>query len=140
MQCSADGPDQHRLEEATITKHNVHYGDIANPVDEHSWHCARLVVVTMGNIRATRRMVGSLREFFPRVPAMTAVQYLAERDELSRIGAVDVVALAPEGTLSFGRSLLARLGIGPEQRETIVDALESNDYAVLRNATVAEAD
>ena len=27
-------------------------------------------------------MIGSLCQFFPRVPAMTAVQYLAEGDEL----------------------------------------------------------
>jgi len=63
---------------------------------------------------------------------VTAVQYLVQRDELRRMGATHVVALAPEGVLSFGSSVLDRLGVVHDQTEAIVKSLKSNDYAALR--------
>jgi voltage-gated potassium channel Kch len=63
---------------------------------------------------------------------MTAVQYLAQRDELQQMGASHVVALATEGTLSFGHSVLGRLGIPINETEAIIGSLKSRDYAALR--------
>jgi glutathione-regulated potassium-efflux system protein KefB len=119
--------------------HNVHYGDITDPAMMASVGLAgaRLVIVTTSGYDATRRLIGSLRQFYPDVPAMTAVQYLAQRDELRRMGATQVVALTPEGALSFGRSVLGRLGVAAAQRDAIVDVLTSDDYAVLRGAPAA---
>jgi hypothetical protein len=51
---------------------------------------------------------------------------------LRRMGAAHVVALAPEGILSFGSSVLDRLGIAHNKTEAIVEALKSDDYAALR--------
>jgi voltage-gated potassium channel Kch len=70
-------------------------------------------------------MIGNLRQFYPGVPVMTAVQYLAQRDELQQMGATHVVALAPEGALSFGHSVLDRLGIPAQQSDTIIASLKS---------------
>jgi voltage-gated potassium channel Kch len=83
-------------------------------------------------------MIGNLRQFYPHVPVMTAVQYLAQRDELRQMGATHVVALAPEGVLSFGHSVLDRLGIPAQQTDTIIASLKSRDYAALRGVSDAE--
>jgi len=71
---------------------------------------------------------------------MTAVQYLAQREELRHMGATQVMALAPEGTLSFGRSILESLGMPGGQTEAIISSLKANDYAVLRGVGAVEPD
>jgi len=123
------------IAKARAAKHNVHYGDIADPtmMDAVAIAHARLVIVTMSLYDSTKRMIRNLRQFYPRVPVMTAVQYLAQRDELLKMGASNIVALAPEGTLSFGHSILDRLGIPARQTEAIIGSLKSSDYLVLRD-------
>ena len=54
------------------------------------------------------------------------------------MGATHVVALAPEGALSFGHSVLDRLGIPAQQADTIIASLKSRDYAALRGVSDAE--
>jgi len=132
--------DAESLAQAKKAKHNVHYGDLSNPemADAMAIARARLVIVTMNVYASTRQMIGNLRQFYPRVPVMTAVQYLAQRDELLKMGATDVVALAPEGTLSFGHSVLERLGIAVDQAEAIISKLKSRDYAALRGVDDVE--
>jgi voltage-gated potassium channel Kch len=126
--------DPECLAKAEKSKHNVHYGDVTDPtmMGAIAIARARLVIVTTRSFESTKRMIGNLRHFYPQVRVMTAVQYLAQRDELRRMGAAHVVALAPEGILSFGSSVLDRLGIAHNQTEAIVEALKSDDYAALR--------
>lgn len=49
------------------------------------------------------------------------------------------IALMPEGTLSFGRSVLGELGVKSDDIETIISTLRADDYASLRSggATVS---
>jgi len=117
--------------------HEVHYGELSDPTMMASVGiaAARLVIVTTSGYDATRRMIGNLQRFYPNVPVMTAVQYLAQRDELRRMGATQVVALTPEGALSFGRSVLGRLGVTPSQSDAIAGALKSDDYVALRGVS-----
>jgi voltage-gated potassium channel Kch len=63
---------------------------------------------------------------------MTAVPYLFQRDELRELGAAQVVALMPEGTLSFGKSVLGELGIRPDDIDPIMNSLRAADYASIR--------
>jgi hypothetical protein len=81
-----------------------------------------------------------LLHFHPGMKVMTAVPYLFQRDELREIGAAQVVALMPEGTLSFGKSVLGELGIRPDSIEPILDSLRAADYASIRGigATIPE--
>ena len=51
---------------------------------------------------------------------------------MREIGAAQVVALMPEGTLSFGRSVLGELGIRPDDIEPIMNSLRAADYASIR--------
>jgi hypothetical protein len=50
-----------------------------------------------------------------------------------------VMALVPEGTLSFGRSVLDSLGIPSGEASAIIGSLHANDYAVLRGIGGIEA-
>jgi voltage-gated potassium channel Kch len=93
---------------------------------------ARSVIVTTGIYDSTKRMIGNLREFYPSVPVVTAGQYLPQREELRKLGAKQAMALASEGTLSFGRSILKSLGVPDGQAHAIISSLKADDYAVLR--------
>jgi glutathione-regulated potassium-efflux system ancillary protein KefC len=126
--------DLERLALARSSKHNVHYGDVTDPTMMGAVAIARsrAVVVTTIAFEACKRMIDNLRRFYPDVPVMTAVQFLAQRDELQRMGARQVVALTPEGTLSFGRSVLTALGIAGTQADAIVASLQADDYAAMR--------
>jgi glutathione-regulated potassium-efflux system protein KefB len=126
--------DADNLARGKAARHDVRYGDLtdATLMDALAISRARLVILTMTTFASARQLVGNLRQFYPHVPVMTAVQYLAQRDELRQMGATHVVALAPEGTMSFGRSVLDRLGIAVNEAETIIGSLRSKDYAALR--------
>jgi hypothetical protein len=51
------------------------------------------------------------------------------------MGAVQVLALMPEGTIAFGRHVLDRLGLKPEHAGAIASTLQSADYSALRGVT-----
>jgi len=131
--------DPTRLMLGEQSKHEVHYGDIGDLrlMAAISIASARLVIVAMGTYDTTKHIIANLRQFYPRVAVMTAVEYLAQRDELRSLGVGDVVALVPEGVVGFGRSVLDRLGVAVERAASIADGVRSNDYAALRVVDVA---
>ena len=124
------------IERARNAGHNAVYGDLADPVmmDAIGIGDARLVISATSDFEATRRMLEGLRQFYPHVPIMAAVRYLAQRDELRLTGVTQVIALMPEGTLNFGLRILDRLGVRDEQAAAIVAAIQASDYAALRSA------
>jgi voltage-gated potassium channel Kch len=123
-----------RLADAKKWKHKVHYGDVTDPamMGALAISHARAVIVTTRDYSAVKRITGNLRQFYPSVKVMTAVPYLFQRDELRKMGAEQVIALAPEGTLSFGKSVLGELGIEPDSIEPIMNSLRAGDYAAIR--------
>jgi len=122
-------------------KHNVHYGDLTDPTLMSAIAIARvrLVVVASSDYQSSKTVIGNLQRFYPHVPVMTAVQYLAQRDELRGMGLMEVVALAPEGTLSFARAALLRLGLASKEADAVVDSVKAEDYLALRGSAEAEA-
>src|SRR5262247_538114 len=123
-----------RIAEAKKQKRKVYYGDVTDPamMDTLAISRARAVIVTTRDYSAVKRLTGNLRHFDPGVKVMTAVPYLFQRDELRELGAAQVVALMPEGTLSFGRAVLGELGMKPERIEPIMTSLRAADYASVR--------
>ncbi len=123
-----------RIAEAKKEKRKVYYGDVTDPamMGALAISRARAVIVTTRDFSAVKRLIGNLRHFYPSVKVMTAVPYLFERDELREAGAAQVVALMPEGTLSFGKSVLGELGIKPDSIEPIINSLRAADYASIR--------
>jgi voltage-gated potassium channel Kch len=124
-----------RLAEAKKWQHKVHYGDVTNPamMGALAISNARAVIVTTRDYAAVKRITGTLRHFYPSVTVMAAVPYIFQRDELRNIGAAQVVALTPEGTLSFGRSILGELDTESDDIETIIGSLRADDYALMRD-------
>jgi len=122
--------------------HSVRYGDVADPAILHAIAMARprLLIATNGADQSIRRMIDHLSKFYPQVPVISAVPYLAQRDELRQTEGTEVIALAPEGILSFGRRILDRLGVVPSNAESIVGSLKADDYKVLRTVAASESD
>ena len=80
--------DLERLRVGESSRHNVHYGDVTDPtmMGAVAIAHARAVVVTTSSFDDSRRMIDNLRQFYPAVPVLTAVQLLTQRDELRRMG------------------------------------------------------
>lgn len=129
--------DLTRLSDAKKWGHNAHYGDVTEPtmMGTISIARARSVILTTSVYESTRRMIGNLRQFYPSVPVMPAVQFLFQRDELRRMGATHVVALTPEGILDFSRAVLSSLGVATDKVDSIVSSFGADDYAVMRGLT-----
>jgi len=125
-----------RLDVAKKWKHKVHYGDVTDPAMTGALAISRAhaVIVTTRDYSAIKLMTGTLRQFYPSVKVMTAVPYLFQRDELRKMGATQVIALTPEGSLSFGRLVLGELGIRTDDIDTIISSLRADDYASMRGA------
>jgi glutathione-regulated potassium-efflux system ancillary protein KefC len=134
--------DLERLRVGEKSRHNVHYGDVTDPtmMGAVAIASARAVVVTTSTFDDSKRMIDNLRRFYPSVPVLAAVQLLVQRDELRRMGAEQVVALWPESTLSFGRSVLLAVGVPGPQADAVVAELKADDYRALLNTgpTAAE--
>ncbi|HTR64026.1 MAG TPA: cation:proton antiporter [Candidatus Binataceae bacterium] len=123
-----------RFAEAKKGKHNVHYGDISDPAMMGALGIARAraVIVTTRDYSAVKRVTGTLLHFYRSVKVITAVPYLFQREELRKMGVSKVIALTPEGTLSFGRLVLGELGVGTDDMDTIISSLRADDYAFIR--------
>jgi len=123
-----------RIREAKKEKRKAYFGDVTSPAMMNALAIsrARAVIVTTRDYSAIKRLSSTLLHFHPDMKVMTAVPYLFQRDELLELGAAQVVALMPEGTLSFGRSVLGELGIKPDSIEPIMNSLRAADYASIR--------
>jgi voltage-gated potassium channel Kch len=126
--------DLDRVAEGRAWGHEVHYGDVNDPnmLGAAAIAKARAAVITTRDYDQTRRVTGHLRHFYPNVPVLTAVPYLFQRDELRRLGALQTVALMPEGMLDIGGQVLRRLALEPSEIERVTNDLRADDYALLR--------
>jgi len=79
---------------------------------------ARVLVLLMNDPRAAQRVVDTARRLAPSVPVIMRARYLAEREELFRIGASEVVAEEVEGGVEMLSRLLRLLGIPRNLIET----------------------
>jgi voltage-gated potassium channel Kch len=123
-----------RIAEAKKEKRKVYFGDVTSPgmMNALAISRARAVIVTTRDYSAAKQLISTVLHFHPNLKVMTAVPYLFQRDELREIGAAQVVALMPEGTLSFGKSVLGELGVGLDSIEPIMNSLRAADYASIR--------
>jgi glutathione-regulated potassium-efflux system protein KefB len=123
-----------RIAEAKKEKRKVYFGDVTSPgmMNALAISRARAVIVTTRDYSAAKQLISTVLHFHPNLKVMTAVPYLFQRDELRELGAAQVVALMPEGTLTFGRSVLGELGVKPDSIEPIMNSLRAADYASIR--------
>ncbi|HET6981407.1 MAG TPA: cation:proton antiporter [Myxococcaceae bacterium] len=133
--------DLDRLRFAGRFGHDVRYGDLTDPnllttVDVDR---ARAVIVTMPEFPSARRLVDALKRFHPRVPTLVAVSTLGQQDSMRQLGVEHVVTISVEGTLRFSRLVLTTLGVEEKTTESILGAMEANDYAAMRTAEQSAA-
>jgi glutathione-regulated potassium-efflux system protein KefB len=123
-----------RIAEAKKEKRKVYFGDVTSPgmMNALAISRARAVIVTTRDYSAAKQLISTVLHFHPNLKVMTAVPYLFQRDELREMGAAEVVALMPEGMLSFGKSVLGELGIRPDDIDPIMNSLRAADYASIR--------
>jgi voltage-gated potassium channel Kch len=126
--------DRENLAVAAGGGQDARYGDLTDPrmMATNAISRARLVIVTNPDFDATKRIIGNLKAFCPGAETMSAVQSLAQREELQSMGVTNATALMPEGTLGFGQNVLKRVGVRPDRASAIAYALKADDYAALR--------
>jgi CPA2 family monovalent cation:H+ antiporter-2 len=91
----------------------IYYGDAtsAEALGHAQLPRARLLILLMNDPRAAQRVVDTARRVAPEVPVLMRTRYLHERDELSRIGARDVVAEEVEGAVEVIARMLRWLEV-----------------------------
>jgi len=137
--CFDTDPD--RVQAARRLRHRVQYGELADVelIEAAGIATARLVVVSLDEFAQTRAVLAALKARAPKVPILTAVQYLDERDALRTFGASRVLALAPEGAVVFARAVLEFLLVERERIHAILGTVCANDYAALRGTQLVGA-
>ena len=133
--------DLDRLRVGELSRHNVHYGDVTDPtmMGAVAIANARAVVVTTSSFDDSKRMIDNLRRFYPASRCSPRSSFSSSATSCDGWAPSQVVALWPESTLSFGRSVLLAVGVPGPQVEAIVTSLQANDYQALRDmGAVAE--
>ncbi len=91
----------------------VYYADAAHP--EALRHArlpdARALVLLINDPDAVHRIVAAANECAPRVPVLVRTRYLADRADLSALGATDVVVDEVEAGIEVLTRVLRRLGL-----------------------------
>jgi CPA2 family monovalent cation:H+ antiporter-2 len=116
----------------------VYYGDATS--EEALGHAhlssARLMVLLMNDPMAAQRVVDTVRRVAAHVPVVMRARYLAERDELLKIGARDVVAEEVEGAVEMIARVLRFIEIPRNVIESNIQRVRSETQASERKLTV----
>jgi len=130
--CLDTDPD--RIAAGISRGHVVNYGDAANRqlIEAAAIPRARLVVIALERFSESKQVFANVHEGAPHVAVLAAVQYLAQRDELRRLGATRVIALAPESVIAVGRAVLDSIAVDPVRADALVNTARAADYAALR--------
>lgn len=86
----------------------LYYGDATSTEALGHAHLdtARALVLLMNDAQAVNRVIDTAKRVAPDVPIIVRARYLADRDELSKLGARDVVAEEVEGAVEIMTRLL----------------------------------
>jgi len=110
------------------------YGDATRPELLQSVDIAnaKLVVVAISDMIATREIVARVREMSPSVPILARTRYVLEVDGLERAGATQVVVEELEATLELIGAALKAFGISNEAVVRFAAELREEGYVFLR--------
>jgi Kef-type K+ transport system membrane component KefB len=132
--CIDDNLDN--LAQARVRGHRVSYGHLADP--SSLWSAgidhAGVVIVAADPFTYARSVLLLVKQFRPDAHVMAAVPFLAQRDELRRLGITESFALVPDGTVTFGARILHALKVDAGRVDEIVESLRDDDYAQWRES------
>ncbi len=112
----------------------VVYGDASRPtvLGEAGVAAAHVIVVAISDRHATRRIVALARQSNPQVPIIVRTRYVAEMDDLRRLGATEVIPEEFETSVEIFARVLRRLRIPRNVIALQVDLIRRQGYSMLR--------
>ena len=112
----------------------VLYGDATRPtvLGEAGVGAAQVVVVAISDRLATRRIVALARQGNPQVPIIVRTRYVAEMDDLRRLGATEVIPEEFETSVEIFARVLRRLRVPRNIIALQVDLIRRQGYSMLR--------
>ncbi len=93
---------------------------------------AQVVVVAISDAVATRRIVALVRQLNAEVPVIVRTRYVAEMDDLHRLGATEVIPEEFETSVEIFARVLRRLRVPRNVIALQVDLIRRQGYSMLR--------
>ena len=120
----------------------VVYGDAVNQaVLEHAGLArARVLVITLADPAATRRIVAASRAAYPKLSIIVRARYLQEVAGLKELGADQVIPEEYETSLEIFSRVLKHLGIPDFEADRLRAQLRSEGYQLFREANARMRD
>jgi len=117
--------------------HTVHFGTMSDPrvLDAAGVGRASALVVTLGAVQPTIRLISLVRTINPATPIFARALSLEAQDLLMASGATQVIPTVAEGGLLLGRLTLEAAGVSKENATELINTLRRDNYAYLRGQT-----
>jgi monovalent cation:H+ antiporter-2, CPA2 family len=112
----------------------IHYGDAVElEVLRHlNIHKARVIVIAISDTHATRRIIVSVKESAPSVHMVVRTRFVAEMEELKRLGADEVVPEEFETSIEVFVRVLNKYLVPRSHIKAFINELRSDNYEMLR--------
>ncbi len=120
----------------------IHYGDATRR--EILLHAglasARILVIAISDLLATRRIVAQAREMNPDLNIIVRTRYMSELDDLYSLGANQVIPEEFETSIEIFSRVLREYGIGRNLIEREAQEIRREGYKVLRSSSLPLAE
>lgn len=112
----------------------IYYGDGTSPEILHKMgiHKANVLVVAISDPAATRRIVQIARHENPDMHIIVRTRYVAEVDDLLKLGADDVIPEEFETSVEIFSRVLAQYQVPKNEIYNLVDMVREDGYKALR--------
>jgi CPA2 family monovalent cation:H+ antiporter-2 len=116
----------------------VLYGDATRPavLAEAGAGNAQVIVVAISDRLATRRIVALARQHSAQVPIIVRTRYVAEMDDLRRLGATEVIPEEFETSVEIFARVLRRLRVPRNVIALQIDLIRQQGYSMLRGVAL----
>lgn len=126
--------DPQRARAARGTGATVIYGDATRPqvLRAAGVERAQVVVIAISDAAATRRIVSQVRHLAAEVPVIVRTRYVAEIEELHRLGATEVIPEEFETSVEIFARVLRLLRVPRNIINAQIDLIRREGYSMLR--------
>ncbi len=126
--------DPRRARSAREQEATVIYGDATAPqvLQAAGVEHAQVVVIAISDAAATRRIVSQARHLAPDVPIIVRTRYVAEIEELRRLGATEVIPEEFETSVEIFARVLRLLHVPRNIINAQIDLIRREGYSMLR--------
>lgn len=133
--------DPRRAHAAQYDGAPVIFGDATKPqvLRAAAVERAQVVVIAISDAAATRRIVAHVRHLAPDVPIIVRTRYVAEIEELRRLGATEVIPEEFETSVEIFARVLRRLRVPRNIIQAQIDLVRSEGYRMLRGLALPRA-